>query len=63
MCIFKLLTPFSESAGRCRQELRAHKNREYKSNTMTKVVLVSTSAPELKGHKTGLWIEELAAPY
>mmetsp|Transcript_5973 Transcript_5973/g.9882 ORF Transcript_5973/g.9882 Transcript_5973/m.9882 type:complete len:227 (-) Transcript_5973:216-896(-) len=30
---------------------------------MTKVVLVATSATELKGHATGLWIEELAAPY
>jgi hypothetical protein len=28
-----------------------------------KVVLVSTSANDLQGHKTGLWIEELAAPY
>mmetsp|Transcript_33670 Transcript_33670/g.60623 ORF Transcript_33670/g.60623 Transcript_33670/m.60623 type:complete len:228 (-) Transcript_33670:445-1128(-) len=30
---------------------------------MTKVVIVGTSATELKGHPTGLWIEELAAPY
>jgi len=30
---------------------------------MTKVVLVVTSAQELKGHPTGLWIEECAAPY
>lgn len=30
---------------------------------MTKVILVATSATELKGHSTGLWIEELAAPY
>ena len=30
---------------------------------MTKVVLLATSATELKGHSTGLWIEELAAPY
>lgn len=30
---------------------------------MTKVVLVATSATELKDHATGLWIEELAAPY
>lgn len=29
----------------------------------TQVVLVCTSASELKGHPTGLWIEELAAPY
>ena len=28
-----------------------------------KVVLVCTSANDLQGHKTGLWIEELAAPY
>ena len=28
-----------------------------------KVVLVSTSASKLKDHDTGLWIEELAAPY
>eukprot|EP00472_Partenskyella_glossopodia_P003259 CAMPEP_0197531984 /NCGR_PEP_ID=MMETSP1318-20131121/38073_1 /TAXON_ID=552666 /ORGANISM="Partenskyella glossopodia, Strain RCC365" /LENGTH=233 /DNA_ID=CAMNT_0043088403 /DNA_START=87 /DNA_END=788 /DNA_ORIENTATION=- len=28
-----------------------------------KVVLLSTSASELKGHKTGLWIEELATPF
>jgi len=28
-----------------------------------KVIIVSTSAPELKGHKTGLWLEECAAPY
>ena len=27
------------------------------------VILIVTSAAELKGHKTGLWIEELAAPY
>ncbi|GKY95683.1 hypothetical protein MPSEU_000529300 [Mayamaea pseudoterrestris] len=30
---------------------------------MPKVVIVSTSANDLDGHKTGLWIEELAAPY
>ncbi|KAL7550389.1 hypothetical protein ACHAWF_013630 [Thalassiosira exigua] len=30
---------------------------------MTKVVIVSTSATALKGHPTGLWIEELATPY
>jgi len=33
---------------------------EIKANT---VVLVSTSAAYLKGHPTGLWLEELAAPY
>jgi putative intracellular protease/amidase len=27
------------------------------------VVIVSTSASDLNGHTTGLWIEELAAPY
>ena len=27
------------------------------------IVLVSTSAADLKGHPTGLWIEELASPY
>mmetsp|Transcript_7495 Transcript_7495/g.15648 ORF Transcript_7495/g.15648 Transcript_7495/m.15648 type:complete len:228 (-) Transcript_7495:2095-2778(-) len=30
---------------------------------MVKIVFVCTSAPELNGHPTGLWIEELAAPY
>lgn len=30
---------------------------------MTKIVIVSTSATILKGHDTGLWIEELATPY
>eukprot|EP00571_Detonula_confervacea_P010213 CAMPEP_0172306828 /NCGR_PEP_ID=MMETSP1058-20130122/7811_1 /TAXON_ID=83371 /ORGANISM="Detonula confervacea, Strain CCMP 353" /LENGTH=229 /DNA_ID=CAMNT_0013018829 /DNA_START=39 /DNA_END=728 /DNA_ORIENTATION=- len=30
---------------------------------MTKIVLVSTSADDLKGHATGLWIEELASTY
>lgn len=30
---------------------------------MVKVVLVCTSASELKGHPTGLWIEECATPY
>ncbi|KAL3799761.1 hypothetical protein HJC23_010411 [Cyclotella cryptica] len=30
---------------------------------MTKIVLIATSASELKGHPTGLWIEELASPY
>ena len=30
---------------------------------MTKIVIVSTSAPILKEHDTGLWIEELATPY
>mmetsp|Transcript_23253 Transcript_23253/g.39747 ORF Transcript_23253/g.39747 Transcript_23253/m.39747 type:complete len:226 (+) Transcript_23253:67-744(+) len=30
---------------------------------MTKVVIVATAATELKGHPTGLWIEELATPY
>ena len=30
---------------------------------MVKVVIVCTSAPELKGHPTGLWIEEAATPY
>mmetsp|Transcript_59453 Transcript_59453/g.94403 ORF Transcript_59453/g.94403 Transcript_59453/m.94403 type:complete len:301 (-) Transcript_59453:204-1106(-) len=33
---------------------------EIKPNT---VVLVSTSAAYLKGHPTGVWMEELAAPY
>jgi putative intracellular protease/amidase len=28
-----------------------------------KIVIVSTSGSVLKGHPTGLWIEELAAPY
>jgi putative intracellular protease/amidase len=32
--------------------------------TMTKkIILVCTSASDLKGHKTGLWIEECATPY
>ena len=31
--------------------------------TMTKIIIVATSASELKGHATGLWIEELAVPY
>uniref|UniRef100_A0A7S2SLI9 DJ-1/PfpI domain-containing protein n=1 Tax=Eucampia antarctica TaxID=49252 RepID=A0A7S2SLI9_9STRA len=30
---------------------------------MVKVVLVGTNATSLKGHKTGLWLEELASPY
>mmetsp|Transcript_29389 Transcript_29389/g.43149 ORF Transcript_29389/g.43149 Transcript_29389/m.43149 type:complete len:226 (-) Transcript_29389:21-698(-) len=30
---------------------------------MTKVVIVCTSATHLKGHPTGLWLEELATPY
>lgn len=30
---------------------------------MTKVVVVCTSATSLGGHTTGLWLEELAAPY
>jgi putative intracellular protease/amidase len=30
---------------------------------MVKIVLVATSAGDLKGHPTGLWVEELAAPY
>eukprot|EP00586_Coscinodiscus_wailesii_P013734 CAMPEP_0172494712 /NCGR_PEP_ID=MMETSP1066-20121228/54424_1 /TAXON_ID=671091 /ORGANISM="Coscinodiscus wailesii, Strain CCMP2513" /LENGTH=227 /DNA_ID=CAMNT_0013265901 /DNA_START=36 /DNA_END=719 /DNA_ORIENTATION=- len=30
---------------------------------MPKVVLVATSAPELKGHPTGVWMEELSSPY
>jgi putative intracellular protease/amidase len=30
---------------------------------MVKVVLVCTNASELKGHPTGLWLEELACPY
>lgn len=30
---------------------------------MTKIIIVATSASELKGHATGLWIEELAVPY
>ncbi|GAX17492.1 hypothetical protein FisN_5Hh144 [Fistulifera solaris] len=30
---------------------------------MVKVVLVCTSAPELNGHPTGLWLEECATPY
>lgn len=30
---------------------------------MTKVVLVATSAPKLKDHETGTWIEEVACPY
>ena len=30
---------------------------------MTKVVIVATSATDLKGHATGLWIEEMAVPH
>lgn len=30
---------------------------------MVKVVIVCTSASDLKGHATGVWVEELAAPY
>ena len=30
---------------------------------MVKVVIVCTSAPDLKDHATGCWIEEFAAPY
>lgn len=30
---------------------------------MPKIVIVSTSADDLSGHPTGLWIEELATPY
>jgi len=30
---------------------------------MVKVVLVATSASDLKGHSTGLWLEEIAAPF
>ncbi|GAX13951.1 hypothetical protein FisN_5Lh142 [Fistulifera solaris] len=30
---------------------------------MVKVVLICTSASELKGHPTGLWLEECASPY
>ena len=30
---------------------------------MPKVVLVATSASELKGHPTGVWMEELSSPY
>lgn len=33
------------------------------SHTSLQVVLVCTSATELQGHPTGLWIEELACPY
>eukprot|EP00567_Pseudictyota_dubia_P008146 CAMPEP_0197464720 /NCGR_PEP_ID=MMETSP1175-20131217/64166_1 /TAXON_ID=1003142 /ORGANISM="Triceratium dubium, Strain CCMP147" /LENGTH=223 /DNA_ID=CAMNT_0043000705 /DNA_START=726 /DNA_END=1397 /DNA_ORIENTATION=- len=30
---------------------------------MTKIVIVATSAFDLKGHPTGLWLEECATPY
>jgi len=30
---------------------------------MFHIIIVSTSAPELADHKTGLWLEECAAPY
>lgn len=30
---------------------------------MVKVILLSTSASDLKGHPTGVWLEELAVPY
>mmetsp|Transcript_12033 Transcript_12033/g.19968 ORF Transcript_12033/g.19968 Transcript_12033/m.19968 type:complete len:225 (+) Transcript_12033:41-715(+) len=30
---------------------------------MTKVIIVCTSESDLGGHKTGLWLEELAVPY
>lgn len=30
---------------------------------MVKVVLVGTNGTSFKGHKTGLWLEELASPY
>ena len=39
------------------------KQKEAARFTMVKVVIVCTSAPELKGHPTGLWLEELAGPY
>jgi hypothetical protein len=31
--------------------------------TTTKIVLVATSAAEIKGHPTGTWLEEVATPY
>ena len=30
---------------------------------MVKIVLVASSASELNGHKTGFWVEEVAAPF
>ena len=33
------------------------------TSTKMKIVLVSTSASELQGHPTGLWLEEFATPY
>lgn len=37
---------------------------QYPIHTHTRqVLLVSTSSPSLKGHPTGLWLEELATPY
>jgi putative intracellular protease/amidase len=33
------------------------------SKIMVKVVIVGTNASDLKGHATGLWLDELAVPY
>uniref|UniRef100_A0A7S3L657 DJ-1/PfpI domain-containing protein n=1 Tax=Amphora coffeiformis TaxID=265554 RepID=A0A7S3L657_9STRA len=33
------------------------------AHTQVKVVIVCTSASELKGYKTGVWLEECAVPY
>ncbi len=30
---------------------------------LKRILLVSTSAHDMNGHPTGLWLEELAAPY
>lgn len=33
------------------------------STRKLQILIVATSAPELKGYPTGLWLEEIAAPY
>ncbi|MCG4607460.1 type 1 glutamine amidotransferase domain-containing protein, partial [Bifidobacterium longum] len=34
-----------------------------RSFIMSKILIVSTSADDMNGHKTGLWFEEFAAPF
>ena len=41
----------------------SHTLRVLFTRSKTKVIIVSTAAPELAGFKTGLWLEECAAPY
>jgi putative intracellular protease/amidase len=56
-----LVTRFTRMSNMCIR--RCGRLSHFAVSNQTKVVIVSTSESDLKGHKTGVWLEELAVPY